>query len=152
MQRNIVLLPLSNIGIMIFWKKLLISFYMSQINQIFWFFNLFLRHSILLKHREFFNFKLKLKYFHKIAVFVLKNYLTILLDLARYTLFCDSLTICPLIMKLIDSFPKFIWDQEVFQNLKDLLHCQLLFSWCPKKEFFSASRKYCNVFSEGKFS
>ena len=34
-------------------------------------------------------------------MFVLKNCLTLLLGLARYTLFCNSLTICRLIMKLI---------------------------------------------------
>ena len=47
--------PLSNIGIMVFEKELLISFSMSPIYQIFRFFNLFFRHSILLKDREFFN-------------------------------------------------------------------------------------------------
>ena len=101
---------LSNIGIMFFGKELLISFYMSRIFQISWFFNFFFRHSILLKHCEFFNVKSKLKYFHKIVLFILKNYLTLLLDLARYTLFCNSLAICPLIMKLSDPFPKCISD------------------------------------------
>ena len=53
-----LLLPLSNTGIMSFRRELLITFCISQIYRIFWFFNLFLRHFILLKHCEFFNFNL----------------------------------------------------------------------------------------------
>ena len=51
-----LLLPLWNIGITIFRRELLITFCISQMYRIFWFFNLFFHHFILLKHREFFNF------------------------------------------------------------------------------------------------